>query len=114
MTWIVKIERNVEAAHSNGPVGQQCYTVHGHSWHIEVEYRYDEIDEYGWGPNFADVKKLIDALDHKDLNKLFVRPSSEIISKWLYEQLQDELHVKVNWVSVSEGHGNTVRYYGDE
>lgn len=110
MMWTSSVERVIAAAHSNGPVGQKCYNKHGHDFTIVVEFSYELVDEFGWGPDFGKIKKLIDAFDHQDLNVHLPHPSAELFAKHLFELFTQAFGIAPNWVSVSEGKGNNVVY----
>lgn len=114
-----RVERVFEAAHHNGPPGHRCQTNHGHSWKVVVELEYDfgDLTDYGWGPDFGFVKRLLDErvihrLDHQDLNDIFgdeFKPSAENLANWIFGQLEFDLpHLSA--VTIHEGGGNSVTY----
>jgi len=110
------VEAEVAAAHSNGPEGQKCYTMHGHDWLIEVTIEYEDLDDYGWGPGFGEIKSIIRKYDHKNLNEeVLVAPSAENLARILYDEIvQNLLFERTDaWtlaVKVHEGGGNWVEF----
>lgn len=126
MSWILHVEKEISAAHHAGPPGHRCQTNHGHDFLIVIEISYSVLDEYGWGPDFAALKKILAPLDHNDLNEFFadplrhagwMPPTSENLSEWLYEEVKDYLEqggnkweAVVDFVRVQEGAGNHVTY----
>ena len=116
-----RVERQIEAAHHNGPPESKCYTNHGHSWKVIVVFQYPNsvvsLSKYGWGPDFHDVKRIIDEYDHKDLNDKMgagIPPSAENLARVLYDQFSIKLGFKPKYVELHEGSGNSVRYTRDE
>lgn len=109
-----RIERQIEAAHHNGPPGNKCEFNHGHSWTVIVTFEYDDmsLDAYGWGPPFGLVKEIIDQFDHKDLNEMLDgrKPSAENFSKYLYYEIMGKTGVRPASVQLFEGKGNSVTF----
>jgi 6-pyruvoyltetrahydropterin/6-carboxytetrahydropterin synthase len=76
-----------------------CEHPHGHNWKIEVTIRATELDELGMAIDFRvakdAVKKVIDTLDHRDLNEhpdfKDKNPSSENIAIYIFENLKKGL-----------------------
>ncbi len=102
-----------------------CEKPHGHNWKVEVCVRASGLDKLGMGIDFkvlkSHVKKTIDELDHRDLNEhpafQNINPSSEHISKFIYEELLKELKsekCRLYYVKVRETDSSGVIYYGDE
>lgn len=116
------VEATVEAAHSNGPVGHRCQNMHGHSWRIEVEWIYglQDLNEYGWGPDFGAVKAIIRRLDHsggdRGLNGFFnFPPSAENIAQYLFREIHSGWpEMQHLTIIIHEGGGNTLTYTEQE
>ncbi|MBL1432035.1 MAG: 6-carboxytetrahydropterin synthase QueD [Gammaproteobacteria bacterium] len=89
----------VEAAHHlpNVPEGHKCRRLHGHSFRIEIHVSGDVQDKAGWVMDFADVSKafkpVYEQLDHYYLNEIggLENPTSENLSKWIWNRLKPEL-----------------------
>ena len=89
-----------EAAHNLCNYQGKCSRLHGHNWKVEVTVRGDKLDEIGMVIDFtvlkAEVKKIVDRLDHYYLNELATfqkqNPTAEHIAKYIYEELVDPLH----------------------
>jgi 6-pyruvoyl-tetrahydropterin synthase len=109
-----RVERTISAAHHNGPKDSKCHLNHGHDWGVKVQFKYfyPELNQYGWGPDFGLVKKVLDRYDHQDLNLMMVGipPSAENFAVELYDTLYKETAWQPEWVEVDEGNGNSVRY----
>lgn len=116
--FITSVERNFEAAHTNGPPEGRCATMHGHSWQVKVEVAMPEsaLDEWGWTMDFIAIKKIIDQYDHKTLNEFFDKPSAEHIAMEMWHQLYEasEGRAVAVTVTISEGAGNTLVYTGPD
>ncbi len=89
------------AAHNLLNYQGDCENLHGHNWKVEVTVATRELDSAGLGIDFKTLKRhtneILDRLDHKYLNDLeFFRnisPSSEHISRYIFEALESELKV---------------------
>ena len=75
-----------------------CENQHGHNWKVEVYIQGTELDKSNILVDFKVLKKkvneIVDYLDHKDINELpefqGISPSSEIISKFLYQKVKEQ------------------------
>jgi 6-pyruvoyltetrahydropterin/6-carboxytetrahydropterin synthase len=92
-------EFTFEAAHClpNVPDGHKCKRLHGHSFRVEVHVAGPLHPSLGWVMDFADlkaaVKPVVARLDHYYLNDIpgLENPTSEVIARWLWEQLKPVL-----------------------
>ena len=95
----------------------KCENQHGHNWLVEVFVKGDKLDKSNILVDYkvikAELKKVLDYLDHKDLNELpefaGISPSSEIISKYIYDEIKKVL--PVSKVSVWETATSCATYY---
>ena len=102
----LKIEDAFAAAHHLRGYQGQCEALHGHNWKVEVVIRADRLDNIGLAVDFRELKEatvaVLDQLDHKYLNDLPAfreqNPSSELIAKHIFEQLQERLGREGVWV----------------
>jgi 6-pyruvoyltetrahydropterin/6-carboxytetrahydropterin synthase len=89
------IHTHFAAAHNLLNYDGDCENLHGHNWKIEATVSTETLDEAGLGIDFKLLKKysnsIMDMLDHKYLNDLEpfknISPSSEHISKFIYDEL---------------------------
>ena len=101
--YTMKILTDFAAAHYLRDYEGPCSRVHGHNWKVEVEVNASRLDKIGMGLDFKLIKqatnKLIDRLDHQNLNELppFDRqnPTAENIAAWLYRELSSILNTDV-------------------
>jgi 6-pyruvoyltetrahydropterin/6-carboxytetrahydropterin synthase len=92
-------EFTFEAAHllPNVPSGHKCGRLHGHSFRVQVHVQGPLDPLLGWVMDFADlktvVKPVIARLDHYHLNDIpgLDNPTSEVIARWLWRELQPAL-----------------------
>lgn len=114
MRFVSRVERTISAAHHNGPPGNRCEVNHGHDWRVIVQFSYalDDLNEYGWGPDFGAIKMIIDSFDHKDLNERLAprAPSAEHFAMKLFSEFADYFGGAPDYVEIFEGAGNSVRY----
>lgn len=95
----VKVESHFSSAHHLLNYDGECENQHGHNWRVEAFARDTVLDKSNILIDFKVFKKelnnIMDSLDHKDLNELEqfknVSPSSEIISKYIYEKLKKSI-----------------------
>ncbi len=120
----LKIISNFAAAHNLLNYQGDCENLHGHNWKIEVSVATRELDSSGLGIDFKILKRhtnaILDRLDHKYLNKLdyFIEfsPSSENISRYIFESLETELKVpgvEIEAVTVWESDNACATYTRD-
>lgn len=120
----LKIISNFAAAHNLLNYQGDCENLHGHNWKIEVMVATKDLNTAGLGIDFKILKRhtnaILDRLDHKYLNDLdFFRelsPSSENISRFIFETLEEELKapgVMVEGVTVWESDNACATYTRD-
>jgi len=110
------------AAHSLRNFQGRCESLHGHNWRVEVVVKGSELNEAGLLMDFGELKrilnKVLDKLDHSHLNDIppfnHLNPSSELIAKYLYDQILPELPLAVSLVNVSawESEDSQATYFG--
>lgn len=121
----ISVTTHFSAAHRLIDYKGACADLHGHNWEIAVYLRGSDLDRLGILVDFRKVKKcvkrIVDQLDHADLNTLpaFAKanPTSENIARHLYEQLSKALNCTsyaVARVTVAETPGNKVTYWEDK
>ncbi len=99
----MKILTDFAAAHHLRGYEGPCSRVHGHNWKVEVQVSASKLDEIGMGLDFKLIKqatnKLIDRLDHQNLNELppfdQQNPTAENIAAYLYHELSATLNTDV-------------------
>ncbi|MDX2434056.1 MAG: 6-carboxytetrahydropterin synthase QueD [Desulfobacterales bacterium] len=117
------IKSHFSAGHHLRDYPGNCERPHGHNWKVEVTVKADSLDNLGMGIDFkilkAEVNKVLDTLDHHDLNGLAsfqsVNPSSENIAVYIFNTLQNDLSTDrygVHSVTVRETDNSGVTYFG--
>ncbi len=99
----MKILTDFAAAHHLRGYEGPCSQVHGHNWKVEVQVSASRLDDIGMGLDFKLIKqatsKLVDRLDHQNLNELppfdQQNPTAENIAAWLYRELSSMLNTEV-------------------
>ena len=95
----LKVESSFSAAHHLLNYNGECENQHGHNWKVEVYIRGSQLDKANLLIDFKVLKKelneVLKMLDHKDINALpefqGISPSSEILSKFIYTKLKEEI-----------------------
>ena len=111
------------AAHSLRNFKGRCEALHGHNWRVEVVVRGDTLDQADLVMDFGELKaamnKVLDRLDHGYLNEIKpfdeYNPSSELIAKYLYEEIAKLLPSEVHMARVSawESEDSRATYLGE-
>ncbi|MGW8287131.1 MAG: 6-carboxytetrahydropterin synthase QueD [Desulfobulbales bacterium] len=117
------IKTHFSAGHHLRDYPGDCERPHGHNWKVKVTVAAKELDSLGMGIDFRKVKKavkkVIDTLDHHDLNQhadfQSINPSSENIAVYIFSNLQQDLSSNrygVHSVTVCETDNTGVTYFG--
>ena len=109
-----------EAAHElpTFPEGHKCRRLHGHSFRFDVVVEGEVEEGKGYLIDYGDIKRvtepLVRRLDHYYLNEIegLGNPTSEVISKWIFDRLKPELPLLVGIV-VHETCTSTCEYSGE-
>jgi len=115
------IKTHFSAGHHLRDYPGNCELPHGHNWNVKVTVRAVELDHLGMGVDFRvvkdAVKKVMDTLDHRDLNQHPAfqdkNPSSENIAVYIYNELKNDLSSKryqLHSVTVGETDTSGVTY----
>ncbi len=116
------IETQFASAHQLRGYKGKCEALHGHNWRVQVTVSSDKLDDIGIVIDFHELKKItgevISSLDHAFLNDVFpfteINPSSENISKWIYESIRNKMSdmpCTVSSVTVWENETASATYY---
>lgn len=114
----VRVETNFSSAHHLLNYKGKCENMHGHNWKVEVCARGENLDKSNILIDFKTLKKcvnkVIDYLDHKDLNELEEfqgeSPSSEFIAKIIYYKVKEKIK-EVQRVNVWETPTSRASYW---
>ena len=121
----ISITTRFSAAHHLAGYKGPCANVHGHNWEVTVFVRGKSLDKLGMLVDFGvlkqSVNKVINELDHADLNTIpaFRRtnPTSENIAKYIHDRLAQKLKTgkrAIAKVVVAETPGNAVAYWDEK
>jgi 6-pyruvoyltetrahydropterin/6-carboxytetrahydropterin synthase len=119
--WNLTVDKKFSAAHQltnyNGP----CENLHGHTWKLQIVVAGNTLDEAGMLIDFKFLKGLlqeyVDKFDHKFLNDIFQEsPTSEFISKFVYDDLSAKLpkSISLKEVSIWESETSKATYFPNE
>lgn len=120
--WRLTVRSDFSSAHALRHYQGKCEALHGHNFNVELV-----IEGTVLTPDTellvdfkllkAELKKVLDGLDHQDLNSLAAfgqkNPSSENIAAHIYKAMQAalaEYPVRVHSVGVSEKPAQTATY----
>ena len=123
----ILVRNRFAAAHSLKEYDGPCARLHGHTWHVEVAVRGRQLDRRGMLVDFkeikAGVKKIIEELDHQNLNDLepfkdggAENPTAENLARYIYlrlgEMVKPELGLQLALVRVWESPDASAAYLG--
>lgn len=114
----LKAQMYFSAAHHLLNYDGECENQHGHNWLVEAYVTGTELDKSNILVDYKvlkrELKSVLDLLDHKDLNELDyfkdISPSSEIISKFIYNKLKEKISI-LSKISVWETNTSCASYY---
>ena len=112
----ISVKSHFSSAHRLKGYKGACHNLHGHNWEVEVFLRGTRTNPIGMLMDFGKIKlavrKALQALDHRDLNRLpaFLRsnPTAENLAKYIFNALvalfgKEPCRVHRVWVSESPG-----------
>ncbi|HSB05916.1 MAG TPA: 6-carboxytetrahydropterin synthase QueD [Thermodesulfobacteriota bacterium] len=119
----ITVHSHFSGAHRLRYLRGRCEALHGHNWKIEVSVVSNRLNREGIVLDFGvlkqKVEKIMKSLDHTYLNDLPYfderEPSSEIIAKYIFDQLKTELNrypVKLKRVTAWESDTASATYFG--
>lgn len=110
----LEVTHYFDAAHKlpdgNGLESKACARLHGHTYAVKVQLKTKKLNDVGMVVDFKAIKRVIDRLDHNYINDIFedygfnYSPTAENTARFITEQLESELGVKVLSCSVCEGY----------
>jgi len=108
-------EFTFDSAHHLVAYKGKCENVHGHTYKLRVCVE-EDVKEDGLGIDFTILKKIvnekvIEVLDHNDLNNILDQPSCELIAIWIWDVLKQDLNMTEIWLW--ESPGSYVVYKGE-
>lgn len=109
--YILTKEIEIAGSHFlNLPYASRCKNLHGHNWNIIIKLKAEELDGCGMVIDFSKIKKIVDILDHGNLNQIIEQPTAENIARYLHDKFTVFSHIIHIEVTVQESKGNTVCY----
>ena len=118
------IEETFSAAHQlRSPKGKEG-KIHGHNWKIQLFIVSKDLDGQGISVEFGELKKelrtILEPLDKSFINEVFpfteINPTSENLSRWLYDTLSKRLDkddLEVSRIVVSEENSVSATFFED-
>jgi 6-pyruvoyltetrahydropterin/6-carboxytetrahydropterin synthase len=106
-----------EAAHRLPRHPGQCRRLHGHSYRLVVTVDLPVDATSGLAIDFADLKtvvreRVVEAVDHRDLNELVENPTAENLAVWAWRRLAEALPGLVE-IELHETEDCSVVYRGE-
>lgn len=114
------VKTHFDAAHALRNYPGKCKDLHGHTWKVEVSVSGDKLNEIELLMDFADLKKIVDAVlerfDHKYINEISpfdqLSPTGENLASYLFEEIKKKLPpgISLKQVSVWESKSACITY----
>ena len=106
-----------EAAHRLPRYQGPCYHLHGHSYELHVSLEMPVDAETGMTLDFFKLEgavkaRILDRLDHKNINDTMENPTAENIAIWIWNQLK-ELFPQLVEIKLFETPDSSVTYRGE-
>ena len=117
----VRVIKDFSSAHNLRGYEGNCENLHGHNWKVEAFLEGNNLDATGMLVDFKKLKRelkvIIDRLDHKYLNEMppfdEINPTSENISKYIFQELEKAFKELVFKVRVWENDDAAAEYIRD-
>jgi 6-pyruvoyltetrahydropterin/6-carboxytetrahydropterin synthase len=114
---LLNMRYRFEAAHRLPQHRGMCRHLHGHSYGLRVSLEVTINPETGMGCDFSDVdevvqEKVLARADHRNLNDFIENPTAEMISIWIWEQLEGALPGRLVEIEVHETENCSCVYRG--
>ena len=114
----LKAQMYFSAAHHLLNYDGACENQHGHNWLVEAYVKGKELDKSNILIDYkvikANLKEVLDYLDHKDINELpefkEISPSSEVLARYIYNRMKEKISL-ISKVSVWETPTSCASYY---
>jgi 6-pyruvoyltetrahydropterin/6-carboxytetrahydropterin synthase len=86
------VEFTFAAAHRLPRYDGPCFRTHGHNYRFAVAIEGEVDPRSGMIADFGDIKRVVkervlDRVDHQNLNELLENPTAENIARWIWEAL---------------------------
>ncbi|HEX9004978.1 MAG TPA: 6-carboxytetrahydropterin synthase QueD [Blastocatellia bacterium] len=97
----VMIEMGFSSAHALRGYQGKCENTHGHNYKVEVYVRGEKLNDIGLLIDFKDLKaatrKVVDYLDHKNINELppfdkELNPSAEEMAGYFFHEVGSQIN----------------------
>ena len=108
-----------DAAHNLINYKGKCENLHGHTYQLYVTLK-GSPDENGLLIDFLDIKKVVtekilDKLDHSNLNDTIEQPTAENIAIWAWDRLKDAFKkAELYEIKIFESKDSFVTYRGKD
>lgn len=117
MQMLITKEFTFDAAHFLTNYHGKCENLHGHTYKLHVTVEGD-IKENGLVIDFIKLKdfvnkKIINKLDHSNLNDFFENPTAELVAKWIWGELNEIKDVNLYEIKLWESPTSFVTYNGN-
>ena len=94
--YTLGIKVKFDAAHNLPHYKGKCKNLHGHTWFVEAFFIFEQLQGVGHNRGMCEdfgilktrLKKIVDTLDHSDLNDFLDNPTAEMISVHIFFKLK--------------------------
>jgi 6-pyruvoyltetrahydropterin/6-carboxytetrahydropterin synthase len=129
---IIKKKYHFYAAHRNKAGGEKCGRIHGHTYEIECQFKFQQLNESGITVLFSDIDALVEpiiksychwfliyekdplaeVLDfvNEPIKKLPFETSAENLAIWLFTRVKNETKLPIFRIELAETKSSTIIY----
>ncbi len=114
MQYELKLDMDFDAAHHLPTYPGDCSRTHGHCWRVIVSIVGDTLNDQHMIMDFKEIKRLVNQLDHQDINDFIPYPTAENIAAFIFNEIDKHLearegiHPTINYVTVFESKGASI------
>lgn len=81
--YYLKKTLTISASHSlNLTYQSPCQNIHGHNWKITIYCKSEKLNESGMIIDFSEIKKIVNKLDHLNINEILKQPTAELMAEY--------------------------------
>jgi 6-pyruvoyltetrahydropterin/6-carboxytetrahydropterin synthase len=91
----------------------KCKNLHGHTYFVTIQIETDRLVD-GMVIDFGELKEIINQLDHQFLNDFLDNPTTENLSKYIYDKVYEKIKKRISRfslvVEVKESDNSSITY----
>ena len=120
------------AAHRNKAAGEKCGRIHGHTYDVKCQFKFNELNDSGVTCLFSDIDKVVEPIIksychwfllyendplvavlemvQEPIKKLPFETSAENMALWLFQRIKRETQLPIVKIELAETKSSNVIY----